>query len=359
MFKVPFEQVLSPVVFAEIDDAQYRLLRSEFHVISKRQGELLDEGLDISEDDDGKRRGKPAQYSGNKWGGKYLRAPEIYWTIFEKSRDKLTRLGDISHIQRGFTTGANDFFYLDGNQITEWGIETEFLRPAVKTPRDYYSVTIPRRSAVHMFWCQKDKRELKGTNALQYILWGEKQDFDKRPSCRGRRLWYALNGPTAPTMIWPSAFFERFICYECPKGYVADKVFYTITSEKLPLITRAYLNSSIVALFIEVEGYQLNHGGIFVTTEWLKRLPVLYESKVDIEDAYRKIAKRDILLYEDEVKQPDRQELDKAILKALGLPTSLLGQLHQTVADSVKGRITKARRGVTQRGRSNAGSQTS
>ena len=24
------------------------------------------------------------KYTGDKWGGKYLRAPDIYWTILEK-----------------------------------------------------------------------------------------------------------------------------------------------------------------------------------------------------------------------------------------------------------------------------------
>lgn len=359
MFKVPFEQALSPVVFAEIEGAADRLLRPEFRVIPKRQGDLLEEGLALPDEDEGKKPAKPAQYSGNRWGGKYLRAPEIYWTIVEKAMHSLKPFQQVAEIQFGIKTGVNEFFYLNDEAIAQWNIEPEFIRPAIKTPRDYYSITIPRSPATHMFWCQKEKRELKGTNALAYIQWGEKQGYDERPSCRGRKLWYALNGPTAPTMLWPSAFFERFICYECPKGYVADKVFYTITSDSLPLITRAYLNSSVVALFIEVEGYQLNHGGIFVTTEWLKRLPVLAETKADIEDIYRKITKRDILLYEDEMKHPGKQELDKAILKALGLPVSILGELQRTVADSVKGRILKARRSVTQRGRSNMDYQES
>ena len=35
------------------------------------------------------------KYTGDKWGGKYLRAPDIYWTIIEKGKDKLVRLGDV------------------------------------------------------------------------------------------------------------------------------------------------------------------------------------------------------------------------------------------------------------------------
>ncbi len=53
-----------------------------------------------------------AKYIGEKWGAKYLRAPDIYWTILAKGRGKLVRLGDVAEAQRGFTTGANEFFLL-------------------------------------------------------------------------------------------------------------------------------------------------------------------------------------------------------------------------------------------------------
>ncbi|MEW6416635.1 MAG: DNA methyltransferase [Nitrospirota bacterium] len=45
-----------------------------------------------------------------KWGGKYLRAPDIFFTILEKGKGKLVRLGDIAEVRRGITSGANEFF---------------------------------------------------------------------------------------------------------------------------------------------------------------------------------------------------------------------------------------------------------
>ena len=48
------------------------------------------------------RIGLPAaKYTGDKWGGKYLRAPDIYWTILKKGRDKLVRLGDVAEVRDG------------------------------------------------------------------------------------------------------------------------------------------------------------------------------------------------------------------------------------------------------------------
>ena len=160
-------------------------------------------------------------------------------------------------------------------------------------------------------------------------------------------------------MLWPSAFFERYICYECPRGFVADKVLYTITGSDLPIWTKAFLNSAVAALFVEVEGYQLNHGGIFVTTQWLANLPVFGSDGFKIEEVYNVLSGREVLLYEDEIRQPDRIALDAAVLRALGLPESLLPELHITVARYIRSRIAKARRKVTQKGRRRArGSST-
>lgn len=72
------------------------------------------------------------RYAGDKWGSKYLRAPDIYWTLLEKGNDKLVRLGNVADVRRGFTTGANEFFYLDAERIQEWGIEEAFLKPVIK-----------------------------------------------------------------------------------------------------------------------------------------------------------------------------------------------------------------------------------
>ena len=54
----------------------------------------------------------------------------------EKGKDKLVRLGDIAEVRRGFTTGANDFFYLDAETIRRWGIEDEFLKPVIFSLRE-------------------------------------------------------------------------------------------------------------------------------------------------------------------------------------------------------------------------------
>lgn len=361
MFTVPFEQVLSPIIFEEIEDAAERSTRPEYRLFPISYERLLEDGsqpvVEITRAGAGDRTNQPGhnalltigRYSGGMWGAKYLRAPDIYWAIVEKTKGKTVPLGAIADVRFGIKSGANEFFHLTAERVREWKIEEKYLRPLIKSPRDYYRIRIPG-SDVWLFWCHDEGSKLRGTNALKYIKWGEAQGFDEAPSCRSRRNWYSVRGPEQPVLLWPSAFFERHIVYECPKGFVADKVFYTISGD-VPLHVKAFLNSTIVSLFVEVEGYQLNHGGIFVTTDWLSGLPVPTDAPAALESLYESIAARDIHLCADELTQRDRQLLDAAFLAGLGLDPSCLGAMYESVVSHVAGRITKARRSTTKKGR--------
>ena len=127
-FKTPFEGVLDAVIFYEIETASERSSTQEHRVFPISQGNLLAEGSDYATSN--------PKYTGDKWGGKYLRAPDIYWTILEKGEDKLVRMGDVAEVRYGIKTGINEFFYLDDQRIGEWGIEEEFLKSVIKSPRE-------------------------------------------------------------------------------------------------------------------------------------------------------------------------------------------------------------------------------
>ena len=87
----------------------------DFRIFPKSQKELWEEGYDTEEQ----------KYTGAKWG-KYLRAPDIFFKILEKGKGKLVPLKQIAEVRRGFTTGANEFFYLTEEEIKRRGIEKEF-----------------------------------------------------------------------------------------------------------------------------------------------------------------------------------------------------------------------------------------
>ncbi len=338
MFKTPFEGVLDAVLFEEVEEANERRNTPEHRIFPISQVALLGGGID---------EGVPrTRYTGDKWGGKYLRAPDIYWTILEKGKDKLVRLGDIAEVRLGTLTGANQFFYFNDQRIQEWGIEEEFLKPVIKSPRECKSILIdPTQLKFKLFMCGADKANLLGTAALEYIEWGESEGFDQRPSCRSRARWYDLGEREYPDMLWSDAYNDRFGCFENVGNYFGDKRFFLIKFKEENLVTRAYLNSTIIPVLIETEGItNLGEGVIYTNVYWLKTLPILEERCVESEiyQCYETIKTREILPIFDEIQQPDRRALDTLIFDALNLTQGERDGVYEAVIHLVEARLQKA-----------------
>ena len=385
-FKKGFEDVLNAEVVKKIERADKPIFDDEdFRLYPKTKKELLLEGIEKpGENREIKFEPEDLTYIGNKWGGKYLRAPEIYFKILEKGKGKLVRLGDIAEVKFGIKTGANEFFYLKPVGMTvkevveiaekdpytlirvqnsagwEGEIEAEFLKPVVKSPRELKTIVVRLEDLNYLvFMCHKSKKELKETKALEYIKWGEKQGYNNRPTCRGREKWWDLGEWEYPDMIWSDAYNDRFAT-TCIKGKIfADKRFfyiYPINAQNFKGC-KIYLNTTIIPLFIEVEGISnLGEGVIYTNVYWLKRLPVLNDSttKAYAEDLLRTKKVESIFteLGFDPNKPireqkpnplPDRKALDDIIFDALGLTEEERKEVYWSVAELVKNRLEKAR----------------
>lgn len=223
-------------------------------VITKTARDLRAAGTDPAK--------RAAAYVGDKWGGKYLRAPDIYHRILDKYGDKLVRLGDIAAIRRGVTTGANDFFYLTPAKIRDFGIEPEYYAPVMTSPTESRALlvdaaTLPKR----LFMCHADKDELAGTGALRYIQWGESQGFHTRPSTRSRRNWYDLGKREPPPIAINRIIDQRARAFTLQGGtYVSDNL-QEIRSEPDAVDPLAgELNKEFAQIQYNIEG-RSNFGG--------------------------------------------------------------------------------------------------
>jgi hypothetical protein len=349
MFKVPFEDILSPVIFQEIEESSARMIRPEFRVCALRQRELYEEGLAAS------------RYEGNKWGGKYLRAPDIFFTILEKGKGKLVRLGDIAEVRRGFTTGANEFFYLDEEAIEKWGIEEEFLKPVIFSLKELTSIEDDLSNLQkQVFKCHLSKNELRGTNALEYIEWGEKQGFHKRPTCLSRSLWYSLaEGWKSAPYIFPAKVGERMLVLNNLKGVFEDKKLYGITPHDMgeSWFFAALLNSTVVRFYMDLTCRQLTGAqaiadiDVQVVENILVPNPELLSvSREAFKNAYNQIKQRPIeQRIAKEVNMPDRRALDDAVFYVLGLTAGEREAVYEAVVELVKRRLEKARGGTLRR----------
>ncbi len=244
-FTVPFEAILDPIIFYEVETATVRTRTPEHRIHPSVQEDLLTSGI-----------GEKGKYAGDKWGAKYLRAPDIYWYLLENYHDKLIRVGDVADTPRGFTTGANSFFVLDSQTISTWGIEADFLSPVINSPRDVKSLLIaPNQLPYSLFMCSKRKSALRGTAALEYIKWGESQSFHQRSSIRSRRLWYGIRKRPLPPLTFPQLVGSTAKTTYAPKGCLAIDNFTEIhPSSALSVPLCLSLNSTVFQLMLNLSG---------------------------------------------------------------------------------------------------------
>jgi len=363
MFKVPFEQVLSAVVFQEIEEAQQRRSTPEYRVHVIPQSELLERGLDqpVGDEEDSETTSKKGsgpfikvgKYVGDKWGGKYLRAPDIYWTILEKGKDKLVRLGDIAEVRRGFTTGCNEFFYLDEEKIKQWGIEEEFLRPVLVSPRESRTIIIdPATLRYKVFMCHKSRTRLHGSQALEYVKWGEAQGFHKRATCRSRRPWWDLGESHNGDIAWAMMHAQLHNVYSNPHSVELDHNFFEIlpsdASHQGPVASCSICSLSILAKEVLGRAYGGGSGPIKNEGIDIKRFPILDPGVLTTDltvlmcHRFRALTTREMLPVYEEVRQPDRKALDEVVFDVLGLTQGERDAVYEAIIDLVTKRLSKA-----------------
>ena len=281
------------------------------------------------------------KYTGDKWGGKYLRAPDIYWTILEKGKDKLVRLGDIADVRRGFTTGVNEFFYLDAERIQEWGIESKFLKPVIQSPRECKSICVdPSRLQFKLFMCHADRAALSDTAALDYVEWGESQGYHQRPSCKVRTRWWDLGKREIPILAFNYLISSTARTLYARDGcYTSDNFQEIHTDSGLILSLCASLNSSLFQLMVNMAGRSNFGGGLLKIQTYEVSELVCLDPKTfafENENIFTSTA------WEMLDPSDDRRALDTIIFDALDLTQGERDGVYEAVVRLVEARLRKA-----------------
>lgn len=276
----------------------------------------------------------------------------------------MVRFGEFANSIYGIKTGANEFFYLDDETQSEWEIEDEFLIHVFKSPRESKSILInPEVLYLYLFYCNKNKEELKGTNALKYIQWGEQSrkdekeneigKFNLRPSCRGRANWYSVGERKISSGVFPKGFNDIFRIFENNSVFV-DCRLYEIFSDERDLIL--LMNSTLFIFFLEVTARSGLGEGLIEF--FVYELPKLLIPKVDISSFKNRnsFVNRDIkdILTEmgfdkkvpirNQKPNPlsDRKELDNLIFSELGLTNDEREEMYWSLGELVIQRLSKA-----------------
>jgi hypothetical protein len=326
------------------------------------------------------------QLNPGKWY--YLRAPKIFE---EKLLPKLNhRLDEFAEIKRGFTTGANEFFYMkdithlyeadylaNPKKFEEWGVKAKTgkelvqqgliyieneggerfvidrkdTKPIVRSPEEIRSYRIGQLKTL----CLHTKMPGKYTQryieeyAKRVITVGDKRTtFAKRPTFKSRKRWYFLPDLTTSKIILIKSFDE--VLYQPISDYPVlcdQRAYLFITKLNVEEVWK-YLNSTLFFITMELYADRLGGGASDIRVEDYEIMPTPDLSNLSVNFPATKLQSREPLPYYEEVKQTDRRELDKAVLRALGFPEheldALVDELHKAFVWVVEDRLIKAGR---------------
>jgi type I restriction enzyme M protein len=300
-----------------------------------------------------------------RWG-QFLRAPDIYFEILEKCKNKLVPLSKVADLRRGITTGINEFFYLTDEKIRHWEIEPEFLRPIVTSLKEVEGILIdPAALKFKVLLCDKSKAELlrEGKHGvLEYIKWGEKQKTKERgrykrggipfpqvPSVQGRKYWYSVDAGDPSDFLINRFIRERFFFPVNKAGVLAGDVVFEgqVLNKKDAEFYAAILNSTLVFFLVELLGrFSMGDGLLTFYGPDIADLQVPDASKIKADlkkrilKAFDKVLTRPVQSIFEEVKMKDRQKFDCLVLEAIGLDAKrYLKLLYKNLCELVRERI--------------------
>ncbi|MEM3386386.1 MAG: N-6 DNA methylase [Nitrososphaerales archaeon] len=315
-----------------------------------------------------------------KWNV-YLRAPLVYQKIIQNP--KVKPLENLAEVFFGIKTGYNDYFILSKEKAEKWGIEPQFLKPCVSSPKKVKGLVIHEEDVQeYFFMVNQPKNVLKGTNALKYIEYGERLEIEvTRGSKRGKRKlpqletvrarepWYALPQLKESTILFPRLIDIKPVFLRNDAQAHAAHVFYYIypKNKQYTNILLGYLNSSVNALLVELYGRSYGGGVLELLVYEIEILPTLdpsslsedersriakafrivvkaIDKRIKIEDELDAIkSRKEQRLLEDKIQRrlhaavkeenEARRELDEAIYDTLGLTKAERIQVEKALAE--------------------------
>ena len=366
MFKVPFEHIISPIIFDEIEDALDRRITPEYRVFPIHQEKLFDDGCDLLETheacDDSPSSTTLAQlikvpcYIGNKWGGRYLRAPEIYWTIRE--RGSLVPIGRYAAARLGVTTGANEFFFIRqlipgryitnvGGDPTEISLPDEFTQPVIRTVSECKDITFHASETAWRIAVLPET--VTDPEARAYVTLAEQQGIQKRPFFRGKRCWFSLSSLPVDTIAVPEIVYARYFFLWNMDRCVLNKNFYGFVPYRVePSVLWGLLNCSYSFLQFELSSRKPGAGASGISVDVANRILVVPlrsiadDEQKAIQDAGKALQDAPIREVWDDTASQERRGLDNIVFDILGLTQGERDAVYEALIQLVEARLKKA-----------------
>lgn len=137
-FKKPFEESISSETLIKVESTNDVLSNENYRVFPVSTEQLAHSQWNLVASE--QKRNTDDASQGNKWGGKYLRAPDIFWKALNANRGVLIPFTSVVHKDYGIKPGCVDFFYVDEEKRNTFKIEDRFLTPLINSSRAIDSI---------------------------------------------------------------------------------------------------------------------------------------------------------------------------------------------------------------------------
>jgi len=288
---------------------------------------------------------------------RYLFGPKIYFKMISEYDDNLCQLGELADVSRGFTSGANHYFYFqEEEEYEEWGIEEEFISPLLKhiSPTEYIDLKdedptwhyldmteyVEETLASQTGFQDRDdaevvKEQLEDDGkdrVLSYIRHGENQDLndeEESPTVVQKgQVWFDIGEPDKPSLILAKEYWRDARILRNSSETALDQRNYVVepNDDINETLLLGMLNSSLIAMIREMEGREqqgqaMNRNELTVSDSEDMRVPDIREfsdeEKEEIKEVMSNWLEQERDSSEDEIKE-FQKELDKKVMSAVG-----------------------------------------
>jgi hypothetical protein len=350
----PFQEAVFSENLLAIEECYQRRSNEMLRVVPKTVAELLDEGKAPTE---GMDRGFSSIYVGNKWGGKYLRAPDIFFKILERGEGKLEKLIKFAEVNEGRPTGANDFFFIPFNVVDEFQIENRYLLPGLMKTRGKAYLRLTKDKVDRCFLALERNKRWEKANVSEYIKYGEKEILPKSRTLKAKKDWWCFPDRKPADLLAPCGYGETVWCGINSARAITSNSYTEIRLHSYDNLASVFftLNHPIGWLFLELVGRSSLGGGMLkvdpieyrqvLITHVDQKLFVPFDRQVQSIFAECGINPESGTPIEEQEPHPlpDRAALDKVVFDALELTEEERKDVYRAVCRLVWNRISRAR----------------
>ena len=352
-----------------IEQTEGPITTDYWRVRVRTQRQLWEDGVALIDQETERTNHAPPQYVGGKWG-QYVRGPESWFELTEKTRQNMTPLHNLAEARFGFKTGKDDFFcvrdvtqqHLDRTPDPDdfqnrWGItrsdtrrvriirdgakvehlvEQRFLESELHTLMEVKRAIVRKGDTARLVInAAATRARIRDTHFEDYVNYAEQQGWHTGSTVASRaqtRPWYNLGlkaKADRADILWPMAQQYRHVIPLNPDRLPANHNLFEVwarDTEQKSLLW-AVLNSTIAVLSKHQYGRAAGVEGNLKTevidvnmmlVPDIRRAPSHAAAKAIA--ACERISRRDAQRFlHDEFALDDRKELDDATLEILGI----------------------------------------